>query len=807
MKRLAILILSIIALTFSAKAQIILPSEHPEADSIALSKIKARLDSIRRYRPTVALVLSGGGARGLAHLGVIRLLEEEGIPVDVVMGTSMGGMLAGLYSLGYDHKEMDAMVREIDWPVMMSDKIPDAYVSYRLRKYRERFALDVPFHYDNEDLRYKKLKEMDAQIDKLARATGTSTGDVLEEAISRMGIGMPDGLLYGINIRNIISTMSVGYQDSISFADLPRPVVCVATDMVSLKPKYWTSGSIANAIRSTMSIPFYFRAVREEGEILVDGGMRNNYPVDVAKALGADIIIGSEMSTRRRPDELNSPVDFVLQTINLLGAETLDNTIHMSDVNVHHTLAEYNMLSFDEESVNNIIADGYQNALAFKEQFHKISSMIGGKAPEEAPVPKPAVNISRRKVKVSEVVFEGLTTFEQKHIIHHRHFPSDGLYGKKEIEHIMNYIYGTNAFESVTYRLQGSEEPYVLVFDCVKGQVNDLAVGLHADTDEYVYISASLGIGTRRLSGFRFITDLKLGSNPRLTLDAAFRPMVGIPSVGASLRGYLLNSSHVSEGYPVQDRLLSTGADFYFEDSRMTYGSMRVGVSFEQTPFERRLSFDTYQDGWDWKNYWASAFVDLCFDTSNDRYFPTKGFKTTLDGRYVFSGHNSNLRFLELVPDGKVPGYASVFASVSGAISPAESFTVLPALYVGWNSVQTRLMNPLHAVSVGGILQGRYVDRQMPFFGFAAGFQSCRTMSASAQMDLRYCLARKNFITLRGGTFIDADSFVELQANPYLIWAVGAEYARQTIVGPLKAAVQWCNDTGFSVSASIGFDF
>lgn len=100
MKRLAILILSIFALSLSAKAQIILPGEHPDADSIAFCKIKARLDSIRRYRPTVALVLSGGGARGLAHLGVIRLLEEEGIPVDVVMGTSMGGLLAGLYSLG-----------------------------------------------------------------------------------------------------------------------------------------------------------------------------------------------------------------------------------------------------------------------------------------------------------------------------------------------------------------------------------------------------------------------------------------------------------------------------------------------------------------------------------------------------------------------------------------------------------------------------------------------------------------------------------------------------------------------------------
>ena len=134
-KRFLALLLLACLLPANAFAQI-LPSSDPQADSVAFAKVRARMDSIRQYRPTVGLVLAGGGARGLAHLGVIKYMEELGIPVDVVTGTSMGGLIAGLYALGYKHDQLDSLVRSINWPVMMSDRIPDANVSYKIRKYR-----------------------------------------------------------------------------------------------------------------------------------------------------------------------------------------------------------------------------------------------------------------------------------------------------------------------------------------------------------------------------------------------------------------------------------------------------------------------------------------------------------------------------------------------------------------------------------------------------------------------------------------------------------------------------------------------
>ena len=230
-----------------ASAQII-PSSNPALDSIALAKVRAKMDSIRMHRPTVALVLAGGGARGFAHLGVIKCLEEMGIPVDIVTGTSMGGLVAGMYSLGYDYAQLDSITRAIDWPVMMSDRVPDAYVAYRLRKERERSLIRVPFGYDKEDLLAKRRSEQGKRAERMAKESGIGTSDMLDEAISKMGMGMPDGFLFGINIRNMVSSVSVGYQDSLSFATLPRAFACVATDMYSLTPKYWLGGSFTDAL-------------------------------------------------------------------------------------------------------------------------------------------------------------------------------------------------------------------------------------------------------------------------------------------------------------------------------------------------------------------------------------------------------------------------------------------------------------------------------------------------------------------------------------------------------------------------------
>ena len=819
MKKLIFAILLACTFSIGASAQI-LESADPVSDSLAFAKVRARMDSIRQYRPTVGLVLAGGGARGLAHLGVIKYMEELGIPVDVVTGTSMGGLVGGLYALGYKHDQLDSLVRSIKWPVMMSDNIPNAYVPYKIRKYRERFIIRVPHHYDNKDLTERLRQEH--ILDMMADENKGSTSDAFEESLKKLGIGLPDGYLYGLNVRNTLSSVSVGYQDSLSFSELPVPYACVATDMYTMTPKYWTEGYVTSAMRSTMAIPFYFRAVRGGKEVLLDGGMRNNFPVDVAKLMGADIIIGSDMSVHRSIDQLSSPLDLVFQTITLLSSDAMGPAMEIlqkDGVSVHHELEGYNMLSFDDKSVDDIINQGYQNAVANKELFEAVAARVAGRPGPDISRHAPAVNIAQSKVRVANVEFTGIEEDDRDKILHESEYPKDGLYDRASVEALLNKIYGTNAFEAVTYRFEGREEPYTLVFDCQKGQTNDLGIGVRADTDETVALALHYGLGTRRLDGPRFTADLKLGTNPSMSLDYSRKFPVGLPTIGIVSRSRII-STYTDYRSSIHERLFTTALDLYAEDSRVRNGSVRGGLTMEMDPFEHYMSVDENWRGWDWKSYWLSAFALFKYDTFDDGYFPTKGLVISLDGRYIFKGYSIDLdpsiyhpEDYVLTEDGSVPKYWSVLACMSGAFSIGENFTIHPSLYFGWYPLDSEqytrtdnYLNPKHIITMGGFMPNRYTERQMPFFGCPYGYRNTRPYSASGQLDLRYRFARKNFATVRGGLFADGYTLEEFS---YTLpeYAFGLEYGRQTMVGPLKLAVQWCDMTGVTAFASIGFDF
>ena len=773
MKKLSCLILLLCTVCLGGRAQI-LPSADPEGDSLAFAKVRARMDSIRQYRPTVGLVLAGGGARGLAHLGVIRYMEELGIPVDLVTGTSMGGLVGGLYALGYKHAQLDSLVRAIEWPIMMSDNIPNDYVGYNIRAYRNKYIIRIPHHYDDEDLAIRLKNERIAE--KMAKESGHNSADMLNESVARMGIGMPDGFLYGLNVRNMLSSISVGYQDSLSFADLPIPYACVATDLYSMTPKYWTSGHITDALRSTMAIPFYFRAVRQNGEVLLDGGMRNNFPVDLAREMGDDII-----------------------------------------------------------------DQGYRNALKHKAEFEAVAAIVAGKpAPKVAGHPA-ALNLAQGKVLVKELRFEGIGRHEEERIHYKQDIPSDGLYDRAIIERILNDLYGTNAFESITYHLEGQEEPYVLVFDCQKGQTNDFALGLRGDTDETMAVALHYGLGTRRLTGMRMQADLKLGTNPFLSVDWGTKSRIGLPSYGIVARAGLLNALlgwMNNSNY----RLFYTALDGYLEDTMIKNGNVRMGVTAEMNPYEHHVAVSDMSYGWDWKSYWLSGYATMKFETFDDGYFPTRGVRLSANGRYVFNGRRPFLdedfwteNLDDEVQDNPEPAdgtpvdgseddgsgpdvpadwdghkpvspYASVLASAEAAFSIGGNFTILPSVYFGWNSTYGQYMNLRHAVVVGGFMPGRYAERQIPFFGFPSGFRSSAIFTLVPTLDLRYRFLRKNFVTARAGMFLRDDTIKGMfQYEPVI--AFGAEYARQTIVGPLRFAVQWCDISGLTAYASIGFDF
>lgn len=274
MKRILIIMSMLLCMTAGIHAR----GVDPKADSVAVEQMRERMAQIRQHRPTVALVLSGGGAKGLAHIGVIRYVESLGIPVDMVLGTSMGGLIGGLYALGYEVDQMEELVKSIDWNWVFTDKVSRKYVSYSDTKYKEKYLLAIPFYYEKDYYRMKMMSEY--RFDPMHKHDMLNIGADNEggaDFFKKNLLGsLPSGYIFGQNVSNMISSLTIGYQDSTDFKEFPIPYACIAADMVSGKAKIWHSGKMNDAMRSTMSIPGVFAPVRLDGMVLVDGGLRDN---------------------------------------------------------------------------------------------------------------------------------------------------------------------------------------------------------------------------------------------------------------------------------------------------------------------------------------------------------------------------------------------------------------------------------------------------------------------------------------------------------------------------------------------------
>jgi len=808
MKRFLTLLFLGCSLMAYAQQGLVMPSVDPVGDEAAIARVRARMDSIRQYRPTVAVVLGGGGARGLAHLGVLRYMEELGIPVDMIGGTSMGGLVAGLYSFGYGQQYLDSLVRAIDWTVMMSDRVPDDYQSYKVRRNKERFFIDIPFHYEKEGLSERVLRQL--EIERTYSNVKTRTADMGQEAMNKIGLGLPDGFLFGYNVRNTLSSVSVGYQDSLRFEQMPIPFFCVATDMVSMKEKNWMEGNIVDAMRSTMAIPLYFRPVRIHNMVLSDGGTRNNFPVDIARAMGADIVIGSEMPVQRTLTDLNTLANLAQQNITMMSSDAAAVNRDGTDILLQHELPGYNMLSFDAESVADIMQQGYELAVENKEAFEAVARRVRGiRSP--LPARKPAIDIGRQDVLVSEIRIEGIPEDEQKYLIDPLFLQRDGYYNRTEIEQVLAVIYGTRAFESVTYRLEGRQEPYTLVFECQKGQTHEFSAGVHIDNDEVVYASLRLGLGTRKLYGPRFTTEFKIGNNATAFFDFSYKPLRHLPTVGVSAKTSYLNLSYMDGDLDAKIKAVNTRLDAYLEDSRYVFGTVRLGYSWEIEPYENYMDTAIWWKDYDFRSNWHSVYGILRADTLDDGYFPSRGFRGGVQARYVFGGYSVYLEEYgapeEDAFEGPVKPYATVLFDATGAIPLNPEFTLQPMLYAGWNSRYYGMMNFMHTLTAGGTVAGRYMDYQIPFFGYGTSFHVMERFALMARADLRWQFSHVNYLSLQGAHLRNSHYLKELFYAGKGATAIGVEFGRKTIAGPLKLGLHWCTDGGFGATLGFGLVF
>ena len=871
MKKILTILTAALLLSSTIQAQHNLASHSidPDADADAIARMRHKMDSIRKYRPTVALVLAGGGAKGAAHIGALEYIEELGIPIDMVLGTSMGGLVGGLVSMGYNAKTIDSILTNTNWGVMLSDQVPVDKMAYMRRKYNDTYFIRTPFRYESDEWERRAREEYHTRKVN-EEQNRLSTSEVTQQFTSNIIANLPDGYIYGYNVNKIINSLTVGYQDSIDFSTLPIPYCCVATDLVSMKAKYWTSGYLPDAMRSTMSIPFFFTPLRRDGHIFIDGGTRNNFPTDMARAMGSDYIIGVNLSQPRTYSEINGMSELLLQCISLMGKDALDVTVPLADVYIKPDMSGMNMMSFDSLSIAECLHRGYIAAQSQGEKLKAIKEKVGSQHTTHLSN-VPAINVNDHKVVIGHVEYDGIderlaSYFRKKSII-----ADSGLYSSSEIEEEMAVMYGSGLFDQVSYSLYGDKEPFTLTFHCKRGPIHQFGFGLHFDSRTMLSAAINVGFNRRKLSGFKADFTLFVGNNPSATIDMKYAFLNG-PSIGIRLHTRYQNLISQSAQQAITSIINSEDqnksvwynhAEIYAITHSWRDGFAKLGFEYHSTPYEQTVYYYRDSDNpfanpyykeriWvgnritrsrNWNVFTFGPSLELVYDNTDDSYFPTKGIDMGI--KYSFYIYQSyKLKFdlddtdslfiekqhLESSPDSPkqvtdetIDYYIAHDLShnlnlhIKKVFALHPRIALIPSLWGNLNFDNKNMENSGNysdwlTCYIGGTTAGRFYPNQLPYIGYnLPHYILYSPICVVGNVDLRFRVGSKLFLTLTaaGYSTIMTKKMTEYRMNTITDYALALQVGYQSMIGPISFNVHWSRynePTKWGCYLSMGLD-
>jgi NTE family protein len=453
-------------------------------------------------RPRIGLVLEGGGALGFAHIGVIQWLEDHHIPVDFVAGNSMGGLVGGLYAAGNRAPALQKIVSNIDWPVVLSGQVPFQALSFRRKE------------------------------DRLAYPNRLEFG-------LKHGFSAPSGLNPGGGVQLIFSSNLLAYYDLKSFDDLPIPFRCVATELISGKEKIFSSGSLPQALRSTMSIPAVFAPVTHEKQVYADGLAVNNLPVDVARDMGADIVIAVYLDTGAfDPNTLKSLLGVVGRTEAILVSENELQSLKNANILISVDVSKYTATEFRKsEEIIPLGVDAAKKKAGDLEKYalsdvewKAYLERRGARVRTEIPVPQFVDAETRNESQRRELV-DDFRQFAGK--------PVD----LKLLSHKIADAEGTGHFSAVDFSLVDRDGKTGLILRPLDKDYGPPFVNLGLQLDGNDANNIRFGVGGRVTAfdvvgpGSEWRTDLNLGLLAGVQTEL-YRPFRKAPTYFTAGRGY-----------------------------------------------------------------------------------------------------------------------------------------------------------------------------------------------------------------------------------------------------------------------------
>lgn len=709
-------------------------------------------------KPKVGVVLSGGGAKGLAHIGVLKVLEEAGIEVSYIGGTSMGAIIGGLYASGYSAKELDSIFNEADADAILQDYTPRSSKNFFEKRSDEVYAITLPF---------KGYK-----------------------------LSFPAALSKGLYNYTLLNKLTNHVRHIRNFNELPIPFVCIATDIETGEEIILKKGVLPDAILASGAFPSLYYPVEMEGRILIDGGIANNYPVEEVRKMGADIIIGVDVQDGLKTrDQIKGATGVLVQINNYQMIEKMEEKRKLTDIYIKPDITKYNVIAFEQGK--EIIDSG-------EEAARKIIDTLKSLGAIDAVHHKRVVlddTIHLEYIKVNK-----LKNYTRSYVLGKLNIRSGAKVTFDKLNEGISNLNATQNFNSISYSFSKGNEGDVLDLRLEENPVDTyLKFGLHYDG---LYKSGILANLTHKKLLFKndiASVDVVLGDNFRYYfdyfLDNGFHISYGVRSY------YTQFNRNISADYTVGELMELfglTSINFDFSDlTNQAYIQtifahrfmIAVGAELKHIKIKSETipGFDPVFENSDY----FSVFANIKLDSYDNKFFPTEG--------WFFSGEAKTY-----LTSSNYTGEFSRFSIVKGELGTAKTLTRGLTLKL---SAETGFAIGEETVPTFDFLLGGYgfhrTNNLKHFYGY--DFLSIAGNSyIKALGTIDYEFIKKNHINF-SANFANAGHNLYDEGDIFSLprfsgYAFG--YGLETIIGPIEIKHSWSPETKDHLTwFSVGFWF